>query len=250
MLLTTMQAPLTCRCRRLLARLIVDRSGLALMEFAFTIPLVLGIGMGALELANLSVAHLRIDHTAIDLADNTARMGQQSTSTGYQVLTESNINDAIQALRLEMPKLTTNGRVTISSVEARTDSNGNVTQFLHWQRCAGLKTGSSYETSAVVAAGASAPSGLAAPYDDSGVTIAGIGSPTMTAPSGSALMYVEINYDYPSTFSSIPLVGFLLTGTKKLHYVSAMIVRQTRSTNDSIDNTAGVTKMTCNQHTT
>lgn len=224
--------------RQSLTRLASDRAGLALIEFAFTLPLLLGIGLGALELANVALANLKVDHTTIDLADNAARMGQQSTSTGYQVLTESNINDAIQAVRLEMPKLTANGRLTISSVEARTDQNGNVTQFLHWQRCAGVKSGAGYD------------SAYLAPYDDSGTTIAGVGSPLLTAPSGSALIYIEVSYDQPSTFAAIPLLGSALAGMRHLHYVSAMIVRQNRSTTDTIDNTAGVTKMTCNTYNT
>ena len=225
-------------------RLLADRSGLALIEFAFTLPILIAIGFGGLELANVALANLRVSHAAIDLADNVSRMGHQSTSTGYQVLTESDINDSIQALRLESPDVTKNGRVTISSVEARTDGNGNTTQFLHWQRCVGM-AGSAFDSSSVVPVGSTTPGSTLAPTDDSGVQVAGIGSPLLTAPSGSGLMYVEINYTYTSMFSTIPVLGTLLSGTRRLHYVSAMIVRQSRSTYDSIDNAAQATRMTC-----
>lgn len=245
---------IAARCKKALRCLTGDTGGVALIEFAFAMPILIAFGFGGVEIANLSVANLRVSHAAIDLADNTARMGRQSTSTGYQTLTESDINDAIQALRLEMPDIATNGRVTISSIEARTDGNGNVTQFLHWQRCVGLQpvaplTAAAYESSSVVPVGASTSNNTAAPTDDSGKTVAGIGSPTLTAPSGSGLMFVEINYNYTSMFSSIPILNALLAGTKKLHYVSAMIVRQTRSTYDTIDNSAKVTRMTCDKHT-
>lgn len=221
-----------------LARLRGDASGVALIEFAFALPILLAVGFGGLETANLAIANLRVSHAAIDLADNTARMGRQSTSTGFQVLSESDINDAIQAMRLEMSDLTTNGRVTISSVEARTDSNGNVTQFLHWQRCVGLQPGTGYDSTYG-----------SAPIDDSGTTVTGIGSPQLTAPAGSGLMFVEISYNYKSLFGAIPLLGTMLAGTKRLHYVSAMVVRQARSTYDTIDNSAQVTRMTCDKHT-
>ena len=238
---------------RTLAALRRDRSGVALIEFAFTLPILIAVGFGGIELASLTLTNLRVSHAAIDLADNVARMGRQSTSTGYQTLSESDVNDAIQALRLETPDIAANGRVTISSVEARTDSNGNVTQFLHWQRCVGMQPvapllATDYETSSVVPAGGTAPNNTAAPTDDSGRTVAGIGKPTLTAPAGSGLMFVEINYNYKSTFSTIPILNGLLAGTRKLHYVSAMIVRQTRSTYDTIDNSAQVTKMTCDKH--
>lgn len=240
---------------RAAARLRRDRSGVALIEFAFTLPMLLAMGCGAMELASLSLANMRISHATIDLADNVARMGRQSTSTSYQVLSESDVNDAIQALRLEAPDLTTNGRVTISSLEARTDSNGNPVQFLHWQRCVGLQPAagaspSSYESSAVVPAGATKPTNAQAPYDDSGMAVSGMSSPLLTAPPGSGLMFVEINYNYTSIFSQLPILDRLLGGSRRLHYVSTMIVRQARASTDPIDNTAQVTRMTCNNHTT
>lgn len=235
------------RLRGALARLRADTSGLALIEFAFTLPILIATGFGGVELANLSLANMRVSHAAIDLADNVARMGRQSTSTGYQTLTESDVNDAIQALRLEASDIPVSGRVTISSVEARTDANNKVTQFLHWQRCVGQQTGTAYASSSVVPINATAPTGASAPYDDSGVTVAGIGSPLLTAPTGSGLMYVEINYNYTSVFASIPILGSTLGAARRLHYISAMIVRQSRSTYDAIDNTAQLTRMTCDK---
>lgn len=219
-------------------RLRSDTSGLALIEFAFALPILLAIGFGGMEVASLALANLRVSHAAIDLADNVSRMGHQSTSTGYQTLTEADVADAFQAMRQEKSDLTTNGRVTVSSVEARTDANGNQIQFLHWQRCVGMKTAPATNLSP------------AAPTDDSGKTVTGIGSPALTAPPNSALMFVEVNYSYTSLFQQLPILGSALAGPQSLHYVSAMIVRQSRSTNDAIDNSAQLTRMTCDKYTT
>lgn len=224
------------------ARLRADHSGVALIEFAFTLPILLAVGFGGMELASQALANLRVSHAAIDLADNAARMGHQSTSTGYQTLTEADIIDAFQAMRQEKSDLTANGRVTVSSVEARTDSNGNPIQVLHWQRCVGLQTAPATNLS---------PTYPAVPTDDSGKLLAGgIGTPQLSAPPGSALMFIEVNYTYTSLFQQLPVLGAAIGGTRPLHYVSAMIVRQNRSTNDSIDNSANLTKMTCDKYST
>ncbi|RZL83153.1 MAG: pilus assembly protein, partial [Sphingomonas sp.] len=48
----------------LLRRLRDDRSGLALLEFAFTAPLVVTLGLYGVETANLAIANLRVSQVA------------------------------------------------------------------------------------------------------------------------------------------------------------------------------------------
>lgn len=225
-------APLP-RGRALIGRFAQARSGLAMIEFALTLPIVLTVGCYGIELSSLALAHLRISHAAIDLADNAARVGTQNTSTGIQTLTETDLNDAIRGLLIEGTGsgIGKYARVTISSLEAKADSNGNNTQFLHWQRCVGVQTGSGFDST------------YSAPVNDSGKTVSGIGSPQLTAPSGSGLIYVEINYQYQ------PVFGTAFVSAQKIRYTSAMIVRATRSPTDAITNPASAPRMTCDKHT-
>ena len=210
-----------------------DDKALALMEFALALPLVLAVGTYGIELSHLALANMRVSHVAIDLADNASRVGTQSTTTGYQTLTETDIDDTLKALMIESAGIDVvdNGRVTISSVEAVTDAKGNTTQWLHWQRCIGTVSTTGYGTGYTVA-----------PYDDSGVTVTGIGNPSLTAPPASGLIFIEVNYNYK------PLFGSMLMAPRKLHYVSAMIVRATRSPSNNITNPNNAVQMLCNKY--
>lgn len=221
-------------------RLRRDDSGLALLEFAFGLPLVLGIGMYGIETANLALVNMRVSQITLNLADNASRVGATSGST--QQLRETDITDILQAVRLqgESIGLTTNGRVTISSLEAPLG-----VQRIHWQRCIGLKGagyGSSYDqTLGVVDAndgqdttpgnqGVLAPSGM------------GDNAPKVFAPLNSGVMFVEISYDYK------PLVGSLFMTPSKLKYTASFIVRDNRDF-AKIYNSASGSRMTCDLYT-
>jgi Flp pilus assembly protein TadG len=221
------------RALHLLRRLHRDDKALAMIEFALALPAMIFLGCCGIEYSNLALFHMRVSHAAIDLADNASRVGTQSTVTGYQTLTETDIDDVLKALMIETKgiDLVDNGRVTISSVEAVTDAKGNTTQWLHWQRCIGTTSTADYGTGYTVA-----------PTDDSGVTVTGIGTPNLTAPQNSGLMYIEVNYSYTPMFK-------MMFAPRKLHYVSAMIVRATRSPKDSITNPNNSAKMLCNKYT-
>jgi hypothetical protein len=49
-------------------------SGLALLEFAFTAPAMLLIGLTGMETANLAVAHLQVSQIAMLVEDNASRV--------------------------------------------------------------------------------------------------------------------------------------------------------------------------------
>ena len=49
-------------------------SGVAMMEFAFALPVVLALGLMGLETANYAMAHLRVSNIAMLTADNAARV--------------------------------------------------------------------------------------------------------------------------------------------------------------------------------
>ena len=230
-----------CRSARRLSR---DRSGLALLEFALSMPIVLALGLYGVETANLALANLRISQMALNLADNASRVGVQS-SLATEQLREVDINDVLAALRNQgaAMKLSTRGRVTLSSLE---EQNGN--QVIHWQRCLGLKSGTGYASSY----------GATSPTDGTDTSAAndGIVSPggmgdagaKVIAPPNSGLMFVEINYDY------MPVVGtaWLPSGAVKLHYIASFIVRDRRDFSQ-IFNPAPATaaiRSTCDKFTT
>ena len=59
--------------RRFLRRLRLSESGLALTEFAFSLPIFITLLFGGLEIINLVMAHMRINQIAITVADNAGR---------------------------------------------------------------------------------------------------------------------------------------------------------------------------------
>jgi len=126
------------RLARLGRRFWRDARAVSAMEFALGMPLVLAFGGYGIEICNLAVTNMRVSQYALQLADNASRIGVNTGLATYQ-LREGDINDALQGLRLfsSNVKLTTYGRITVSSLENVEQSydDDNV-QRIHWQRCA------------------------------------------------------------------------------------------------------------------
>lgn len=208
-----------------------DRKGLALLEFALSLPLVLAAGLYGAETANLALCNLRISQIALNLADNASRVG--TTPLATQQLREVDINDVLQAARYQGTSfnLTTNGRITLSSLENVQQSYDSApVQRIHWQRCIGLKgtaaadvkynsgysTNPNAGTDATQAnAGSAQPNGVVDPDNPTQAPI--------MAPSGSGVIFVEVNYNYKPLIS-----GYLLGTTPRIHYIASFIVRDNR----------------------
>lgn len=217
--------------RRFANRFRRDEGGLALIEFALACPLVAVTGLYGIELANFALVNMRISQYTMDLADNAARMGDEAGLTTYTI-DEANINDAMQGVRLEGQdlKLTKYGRITLSSLEGT-----NSKQLLHWQRCIGQMTATNYQSSYGTA------TGTAGTYIDN--TGMGDTNSKVTAPAGSGVMFVEINYLYQ------PLFGNFFKTPQKLHYVSSYIVRDdARSYTSGITNINSQTVSSCGSY--
>ena len=242
------------RLKTLFRRLRHDRSGVALMEFAFTLPIVLGIGGYGIEVSNLALMNLKISQIALALADNASRVGATSALSTQQ-LREVDINDIFAGVRVQGKgiDLTTRGRVILSSLEnvQRTYSDGTSdtgpVQRLHWQRCIGLKSGtdydSHYDTTTATAGTDTAPA-------NAGKTMAsGMGdAPALVnAPASSGVMFVEINYEVK------PLFGTLLMSPSRVHYIASFIVRDNRDFSKLFNPSpvvATANKFTCDRYTT
>lgn len=71
---------------RTLRELRSSQTGVAIIEFALAIPLLVLLTFGGLELANLVLTHMRISQIAITVADNAGRVRtgiDESTSTRF-----------------------------------------------------------------------------------------------------------------------------------------------------------------------
>ena len=243
-----------------------DRSGLALLEFAFTAPLVVTLGLWGVETANLALANLRVSQVALNLADNASRVGVQSTLVTQQ-LREVDINDVFAAARAQGAAwdLTTRGRITLSSLEA--DKDGK--QTIHWQRCLGMKSGAGYDSTygrTTISGGSpAAADSTTASYDPTaGVNTSMSGADNsashpgsvipggmgetgakVVSPNNSGVMFVEINYDYKPVVGT----GWLPNGAAKLRYIASFIVRDRRDFGQVYNPSPAATLMTCNKYT-
>ncbi len=217
-----------------------DRRGLALVEFAYSLPLVLALGVMGIETANLAVTNMRVSQVALNLADNASRVGER-TSLATQQLREVDINDVLQAVRLqgEELELTRRGRVTLSSLEA--DNNG--VQRIHWQRCIGMRSGTRFDSSygtAPVNAGSEAGPGFAGTVMPNGMGPAGR---RVIAPNNSGVMFVEINYEYR------PIINLFGLAPRHIHYTASFIVRDNRDFSQMFNPNPAAPRSACNTYT-
>lgn len=175
-------------------------------EFALALPLLLTAGLWGTEMANLAIVHMRVSQLAIHVADNAARIGDTSTLENRKIY-ESDINDLLVGAFVQAEGLSffDRGRVIISSLEVNEAGN----QYIHWQRCKGLKTW----TSTYGHAGDGAVTSL------SGMGPAGN---QVTAPPGGAVIFVEVAYDYQ------PLVSARFVSSAPITAIATFVVRDSR----------------------
>ncbi len=232
-----------------LRRLRDDRSGLALLEFALTMPLILAIGGWGIELSYLALVNLRVSQYTLNLADNASRVGQAQNS-GVTNLREVDVNDVLQGAKLEGASinLTTSGRITISGLENVQQSYDTApVQRIHWQRCTGALSGSMNGRNWDSNYGSVAPTaGSDGTQANAGVTVPnGMGDPNfmVNAPPASGVMFVEVNYLYK------PLFGSLYVAPQMIHYSASFLVRDNRSFVQIYNPSPVATASTCDKHT-
>lgn len=190
-------------------RLVRDTSGVAFVEFAYTLPWLMILGLGGVEIANYSITHMRVSQLAVSLADNASR-AKEDIVGGVPRMREYDVNEAFQAAQLQSGALdvAANGRLILTSLE--TNASGG--QWLHWQRCFGAKTAykSSYGKQGDGKTGTSNTTGM------------GPTGRKVKAESGYAIMFVEVAYDYQ------PLVFDRFLPDGEIRKTAAMYVRDDR----------------------
>ena len=212
--------------RTVLRRLRRDRAAISAVEFALVAPLMMSVGLGTIELANMALVYTRVSQVAIQVADNASRAKQATGSSGA-MMREYDVNDAFAQVDLVYPGLNmfTNGRVILSSLE----QNSSGGQWIHWQRCRGLSSvgSSKYGTQGT---------------GSSGTTFAGMG-PTgtvVTADANSAIMFVEVYYRYQPIFFKIGS-----TTSPTIYRAAAMYVRDDRDLTQIYNPSPAATSNTC-----
>lgn len=225
-----------------------DRSGLAAIEFALGAPMLMVLGGYGVEVANLAITNMRVSQYALQLADNAARIGVNSGLSSFQVR-EADINDVMQGLRLfsASSNLAEHGRVTLSSLENTQQTWDTApAQRIHWQRCMGERGGrpnGTDDTAYDSAYATNTTDGTAAGKSYQGTDASGGIGPAnakINAPANSAVMFVEVNYEYQ------PLFGSLFVSKTRLHYTASAIVRDKRDLSQIATNSGAAA--TCDLH--
>ncbi len=181
-----------------------NRRGAAMIEFAYTLPVFLVLIGGGLEVTNLALVHLRLNHVAETTADNAARVRTQ--------IDENDLDEIFAGIELEGETidLSDKGRVIVSSVQDNGKPGNGKGQMIRWQRCHGGKT-------------AKAPKYGKEGKGKSDTSLKnGMGPPgrRIAAQPGTAVMFVEVVYDYdPMIFQ-----GFI--ASREIRYESAFNVRE------------------------
>lgn len=191
-----------------------DTSAVAMVEFAFTAPIVLGLGLFGTETANFTIMHMKMSQIAVQVADNASRVGESDVLVAKKVY-----EDDINGVFVGAEKLGDNidiygrGRIIISSLQKNGQAGSNNGQTIRWQRCRGaLVHDSSY---GVEGDGA----------DDS--SLKGMGDAPhwkdwIRAEDGTAVMFVEVAYTYQ------PITPFEFYGDTDMQYTAAFNVRDNR----------------------
>lgn len=202
-----------------------------LIEFAYSLPVLMLLAFGSLELANLAIANMRVSQIAMTVADNLSR-AKQSVPLGLPQLREVDVNDALLGAKIQGGgnlNILNNGRIIVSSLQQDAASK----QKIFWQRCKGLLNKSSNY-------GAEGATEGTTP----GFTGMGAGSNKVQAAAGSAIIFTEVTYDYE------PLVGAWALGTFTIRREAAFYVRDDRDLTQVYNPAPAATPSACNVYNT
>lgn len=170
---------------RFAKKLGLDTSGISIVEFALVLPIFLTLGLYGAEIARMASTKMKVSQVALSLADNASRLGQTDNSGVTPTITENDVAVILDgALRQgQSIGLESKAKVILSSLEY---DDADDKQFISWQRCVGdVAWESRYGND-------TNRNGL------NGVELTGMGegATQITAESGTAVMFVEIRYEF------------------------------------------------------
>ena len=199
-----------------------------LIEFAYSLPVLMLLAFSAIELANLAIANMRVSQIAMTVADNLSR-AKQSVALGLPQLREVDINDALLGARIQGGdnlRILETGRIVVSSLQ----QNSSNKQRIYWQRCKGKLTGSNSQYGAEGATEGTT----------TGFTGMGTGTNKVQAAPNSAIIFAEVTYNYE------PLVGAWALGNFRIRREAAFYVRDDRDLTQVYNPSPTATKSVCN----
>jgi Flp pilus assembly protein TadG len=241
MLVSAVTLPRRPGLRGLLGGLRRCQSGLALTEFALSLPILLTLGLTGMEIAWLTLAHLRVSNLAMMTADNASRVRDS--------IDETDVNELFTGARMAGAAMdfANHGRIILYSIEPNA---ANTRQWVRWQRCTGSKVVAPTYGRPLTAAGANITNGTEIYGTDRTTVSSNPSSPTMAtataigptgnqiaAQPGTATMFAEVIYDYQ------PLMAGNLLGTITIKRNAAFNVRQ--RTDQSIKNATHIAPASC-----
>jgi hypothetical protein len=200
-----------------------------IVEFAYSLPILMALAFSSVELTNLAIANMRVSQITMGVADNLSR-AMQSVPMQDPQLREVDINDALLGADIQggtaVPILT-HGRIVLSNLHR--NSSGN--QTILWQRCKGVLTG------------AGSRYGVQGATQGTTAGFTGMGSPTVIqAPDGTDILFAEVTYNYR------PLVGAWALGNFTIRRESAYLVRDNRERIAPINPSPTASVSACNVH--
>lgn len=208
-----------------LDRLRADRRGLALLEFAFTLPIVLVILLWGIEIANYGVSILRVHQIAATTADNAARVRDS--------ISEADVNEVLLGGKIvgEAMGFAKRGRIVLSDVMPNGKTGTSAGQTILWQRCSGaLNTPQSQPQYGRQGKGA----------NDATLPAMGAAGRQIAASSSSAMIFAEVTYQYDPIFSAAVL------GTPTIRSEASFTVRERAS--ETLNTAPSVTASECHRY--
>lgn len=234
--------------RKFFKKLRDDCSGLALVEFAVSLPVFIGLTVGGFETSYYAYVHMRLNQLTIETADSAARMGEGDVLAA-KTIDEAQINDVFAGTIRQGESILLGGQheyvdpgtgdvelrgnalIILSSIEPHPGFNPNNPKYrLRWQRCVGSADHFEPEYGTIT----------------NSQNIDGIGPVGRQAvpPDDGALMFVETHYFY----RPLILNGFGKLGERSITKTATMVVRDVRDYNggnNGVYPKAGATASVC-----
>ncbi len=209
----------------MLRRLIHNQRGVALIEFALALPVVLTLLLFGLETVNYGLAILRVHQIAATSADNAARVRDS--------INEADVNEVLLGGKLigESMGFAARGRIILSDVMNNGKTGSAAGQTILWQRCTGaLNTPESQPQYGAQGKGA----------NDNSLLGMGNAGHRIAASSGAPMIFAEVTYRYE------PLVSETIFGTPVLRSEASFSVRERAS--ETLNAAPGITRSECNRY--